>query len=86
MQVRKNALVVGDSFHSLVESYLLLREVGFKVCWTYNQMQATQLSLKFQKQAHRVADIICNKPEECKQDIDKQTSRCPKRGVGFYEM
>lgn len=49
MQVRKNALVVGDSFHSLVESYLLLREVGFKVCWTYNQMQATQLSLKFQK-------------------------------------
>ena len=43
-------------------------EEGFKASWTYNQ--AKGLSLKFQKQAHRLADVICNKPEECKQDID----------------
>ena len=43
-------------------------EVGYKVCWTYNQ--AKDLSLKFQKQAHRLADVVCNKPEECKQEID----------------
>lgn len=53
---------------SIATCYYL--EVGFKVCWIYNQ--AKQLSLKFQKQAYRLADMIsCNKPEERKQDIDK---------------
>ena len=63
MPFSKTILIV---IFSIASCYYV--EVGYKVCWTYNQ--AKDLSLKFQKQAHRLADVVCNKPEECKQEID----------------
>ena len=44
-------------------------QVGFTVSWFFNQ--GKEASLRLQKAAHALADLICNKPEECKQGFDK---------------
>ncbi|XP_068714995.1 uncharacterized protein [Montipora foliosa] len=55
---------VGDLF---VTRYF--PEGGSRLGWTLNQ--AKQLSVKLQKAVHRIADAICNKPEECKKAADE---------------
>ena len=44
-------------------------QVGSTVSWFFNH--GKQLSLKLQRVAHQLADVICNKPEECKLAFDE---------------
>lgn len=44
-------------------------QVGSTVSWFFNH--GKQLSLKLQSAAHQLADVICNKPEECKLTFDE---------------
>ena len=49
------------SFHFL--------QVGFTASWFFNR--GKEVSLKLQKAAHGLADLICKKPGECKQAYDE---------------
>lgn len=44
-------------------------QVGSTISWFFNHGQ--QLSLKLQSAAHQLADVFCNKPEECKLAFDE---------------
>lgn len=44
-------------------------QVGSTVSWFVNH--GKQLSLKLQRAAHQLADVICNQPEECKLAFDE---------------
>lgn len=48
---------------------LYFPQVGSTVSWFFNH--GKQLSLKLQRAAHQLADVICNKPEECKLTFDE---------------
>ena len=52
---------------SVASLYFL--QVGSTVSWFFNHVK--QLSLKLQRAAHQLADVICNKPEECKLTFDE---------------
>ena len=44
-------------------------KVGSTVSWFF--IQGKEISLRLQKAAHTLADLICNRPEECKQGFDE---------------
>lgn len=57
------------SFIILLVASFYFPQVGSTVSWFLNHGQ--QLSLKLQRAAHQLEDVICNKPEECKLTLDE---------------
>ena len=64
----KNAFLEDDSFRSILHSYLLLR--GSRLQGLLNIQSSERPSFEIPKTSPSAADVVCNKAEECKQEID----------------
>ena len=64
----KNALLEDNSFRSILDSYLLLRRSRLQ---SLLDLQSSERPFfEIPKTSPSAADVVCNKAEECKQEID----------------